>query len=244
MVLYVSDYITKSTLKTHTIFESIKSVFYKNSEMINGDLPMKEKTRRLMTKVVNLLSAKMEMGAPMICMYLLGNPDHYTDHEFVPFYWQSYVNETRKVFMSEDESEPTNVILFKRRGAIVGLSPVFDYIYCSELLKHVSLYDWIIQYEQIKLQSNKSKTNNKADVFDNDWNNKSNISIDSLNSDNLLSEENSLLYEDMDLIENVDLLFKTPKNVFHFQNGHPLFQSHAMKFKPKHEKIVPNFAKM
>ena len=29
VVLYVSDYITKSTLKTHTIFESIKSVFTK-----------------------------------------------------------------------------------------------------------------------------------------------------------------------------------------------------------------------
>ncbi|KDR66270.1 hypothetical protein GALMADRAFT_18748, partial [Galerina marginata CBS 339.88] len=29
VVLYVSDYITKSTLKTHTIFDSIKSVFHK-----------------------------------------------------------------------------------------------------------------------------------------------------------------------------------------------------------------------
>ncbi|KAF8958460.1 hypothetical protein BDZ97DRAFT_1668514 [Flammula alnicola] len=78
VVLYVSDYITKTTLKTHTIFDSIRSVFHKNSEMIGGTLPMKEKTRRLMTKVVNLLTAKMEMGAPMICMYLLDNPDHYT----------------------------------------------------------------------------------------------------------------------------------------------------------------------
>ncbi|KDR71673.1 hypothetical protein GALMADRAFT_42762, partial [Galerina marginata CBS 339.88] len=29
VVLYISDYITKSTLKTHTIFDSIKSVFHK-----------------------------------------------------------------------------------------------------------------------------------------------------------------------------------------------------------------------
>ena len=51
--------------------------------MIGGTLPMQEKARRVMTKIVNLLSAKAEMGSPMICMYLLGN--YYTSHTFVPF---------------------------------------------------------------------------------------------------------------------------------------------------------------
>ena len=72
VVMYVSDYITKTSLKTHTIFDSIRSVFHKNSEMIGGTLPMKEKARMIMTKIVNVISAKMEMGAPMISMYLLG----------------------------------------------------------------------------------------------------------------------------------------------------------------------------
>jgi len=40
VVLYVSDYITKSTLKTHVIFDSIRSVFHKNTEMIGGTLPV------------------------------------------------------------------------------------------------------------------------------------------------------------------------------------------------------------
>ena len=80
VIMYVTDYITKCTLKTHVIFDSIRSVFQKNRDMIGGNLPAKEKARRLMTKVANLLSAKVEMGSPMICMYLLGNPDHYTDH--------------------------------------------------------------------------------------------------------------------------------------------------------------------
>jgi len=39
-----------------------------------------------MTKIVNALIAKMEMGSPMASMYLLGNPDHYTGHKFVYFY--------------------------------------------------------------------------------------------------------------------------------------------------------------
>ena len=64
--------------------------------MIGGTLPTQKKARRIMTKIVNLLSAKAEMGSPMICMYLLGNPDHYTSHTFVPFYWQSFVTSVWK----------------------------------------------------------------------------------------------------------------------------------------------------
>jgi hypothetical protein len=48
-----------------------------------------------MTKMVNLLSTKLEMGTPMVCMYLLENPDHYTNHSFVPFYWESFVKEAQ-----------------------------------------------------------------------------------------------------------------------------------------------------
>ena len=39
VVLYVSDYITKSSLNTHVIFDSIKAVYTKNREMIGGNLP-------------------------------------------------------------------------------------------------------------------------------------------------------------------------------------------------------------
>ena len=70
--------------------------------MIGESLPSQEKAHCIMTKVVNLLSAKIEMGAPMICMYLLGNPDHYTNYSFVPFYWQSFVTEAWKDFETSD----------------------------------------------------------------------------------------------------------------------------------------------
>ena len=149
VVIYVSDYITKSSLKTHVIFDTIKSVFHKNSEMIAGTLPMKEKARRVI-KVVNLLSAKIEMGAPMICMYLLDNPDHYTDHTFVPFYWQSYVTEACSCF-EETKLEKHKVALIKHKGCIVGLSSVFDYIYHPAELQNFTLYEWIAQFKHVKI---------------------------------------------------------------------------------------------
>jgi len=43
VAMYISDYITKSTLKTHVIFDSIRTVFQKNGEMIGGALAAKEK---------------------------------------------------------------------------------------------------------------------------------------------------------------------------------------------------------
>ncbi|KAF8234923.1 hypothetical protein L208DRAFT_1222008, partial [Tricholoma matsutake] len=64
--------------------------------IIGGSVSCKDKAHKIMMKIVNSLSAKLEIGSPMACMYLLGNPDHYTNFDFVPFYWQSFVREARK----------------------------------------------------------------------------------------------------------------------------------------------------
>jgi hypothetical protein len=95
VLFYVSNYVTKPALKTHVIFETVRSMFLKNSDIIASSDSRKNKARQLMTKIVNSLSAKLEIGSPMASMYLLGNPDHYTNFNFVPVYWQSFVREAR-----------------------------------------------------------------------------------------------------------------------------------------------------
>ncbi|KDR76761.1 hypothetical protein GALMADRAFT_51106, partial [Galerina marginata CBS 339.88] len=157
-----------------------------------------------MTKVVNLLSAKAEMGAPMICMYLLGNPDHYTNYSFVPFYWQSF------------------------KGKILGLSPVYDYIYRSSSLENLSLYDWVQRYERKKVK--KAKVVNTADNIDispveNEAADKSNMSFESILEDDIDNEEPK----------------STGKNVFRFSQMHPLHDSHASQYISNYSKRIPNF---
>ena len=72
--------------------------------------------------MVNTMSAKLELGSPMICLYLLGNPDHYTSHMFVPFYWVSFVQEVRKAW--DDSKDPATgefrqkMALLKRNGRL------------------------------------------------------------------------------------------------------------------------------
>jgi hypothetical protein len=104
-----------------------------------------------MTKIVNTMSAKMEMGSPMICMYLLGLPDHYTSHKFRTFFWQSFVQECRKPWVRVEEGtvgtcgsdQSEKVALLKHNGRVIGLSPVFDYVFRPQEIDSMCLYDWV-----------------------------------------------------------------------------------------------------
>ena len=240
VVLYVSDYITKSTLKTHTIFDSIRSVFQKNSEMMNGTLPMKEKARRFMTKVANLLSAKAEMGAPMICMYLLGNPDHYTSHSFVPFYWQSYVGEVRRIFDETSDEPQPKIALIKKKNKIVGLSPVQDYVHRAPELEHVSLYEWIKCYKREKMRqrkkicsTDKDKKPGAADLVPEE--------NAASNGDELDSSFQSVQVESDTEIDGPAGGSNKSKNQYLFTKKHPLHETHVMRFVSDNTLRVPNF---
>ena len=233
VIMYVSDYIVKSTLKTHVIFDSIRSVFQKNGEMIGGSLPTKEKARRFMTKVANLLSAKAEMGAPMISMYLLGNPDHYTDHIFIPFYWQPYIQEAQRDFGSGDSAGPQKVAIIKKRGKIVGISPVHDYIYRPREAYNICLYDWMRCYERVKLH--KARIIEQDDIPD--------VSADE--HDNSMASEG--VNPPIDLPSDAESNTKETtvrggkKKLLSFKAGHPLSDSHGIRYVKDNLRRVPVF---
>lgn len=87
---YVADYIVKMGLKTYQIFSSIYDVFERNPDIWHESKSEVDATRRLVLKMANCLTSKIEIGGPMAAMYLLGNPDHYSSHAFVSFYWRPF----------------------------------------------------------------------------------------------------------------------------------------------------------
>ncbi|KAF8240420.1 hypothetical protein L208DRAFT_1111382, partial [Tricholoma matsutake] len=105
-----------------------------------------------MTKIVNSLSAKLEMGSPMGCMYLLGNPDHYTNYGFTPFYWKSFVQEARKPWEPKKTSsqQSEKIAIFKHNSRVVYLSPVHDYVFHPPEFHSICLYDWISRHQRAK----------------------------------------------------------------------------------------------
>ncbi|THU92645.1 hypothetical protein K435DRAFT_671782, partial [Dendrothele bispora CBS 962.96] len=209
----------KWNLNTHVIFSVILSVIQMNYEMLGGSLSRQEKVRKLVTQIVNLLSVKMELGSPMICFYLLNNPDHYASHKFRPFYWSNYVVEARKYWNNQETEQETlksndKVILIRKKGKIIGLSGVYDYIYRPKELEKISLYDWIQVCERVKIQKKKKKA-----VPSSDWN------------------DNKQVVTEINKSETKNL----PKNTHNFIKGHPLIDSHALKVSPDDKKLVPNF---
>ncbi|KAJ3753328.1 hypothetical protein EV360DRAFT_53661, partial [Lentinula raphanica] len=96
-------------------------------------------------------------------MYLLQNPDHYTSHYFIPFYWNTFVAEARKYWYPNDASEDNRVLLVKRKNTYIGLSSTFDYTHRPLEHQQYNLYDWISRYTRVKRYTRNKKTNSEED---------------------------------------------------------------------------------
>ncbi|KAA1479532.1 hypothetical protein DENSPDRAFT_743871, partial [Dentipellis sp. KUC8613] len=104
-----------------------------------------------MVKIVNALTVKQETGGPLASLYLLGNPDHYTNFSFKAFFWNSYVNEVKSSWNEENNTanqQPTKVIVGKVKGNVVAISPILDYTLCPRQYEDMTLYDWIRMAEK------------------------------------------------------------------------------------------------
>ena len=160
VISYVTDYVTKHSLKTYNILNAIHTILGKNTTYLGDSEKQKQCTKKIMTQVVNSLSAKLEIGAPMASQYLLNYPDHYTSHLFQPLYWKSYVNhillELENEQMNDDDQyDDENIIVSKNRGDIIGLSKLDDYIYRPKKYSDICLYDWIRLFEKQKIRKQK-----------------------------------------------------------------------------------------
>ena len=236
VIVYISDYITKTSLKTHVVFDAIKSIFDKHRDIIGNTIPQKEKARQLITKMVNLLSTKAEMGGPMVCMYLLGNPDHYTSHKFVPFYWKSYVNEVCKVW-DPDASTAVNekVAILKVRNKIIGLSPVYDYMYRPIELDQMCLYDWARRCERKRIPSQISRTTESDGIEDDIEEDNNHNSGDA----EFIEQESDTC--DSDKWDDKSKGKKLPKNTYCYTKLHPLVETHVTHLNPDRDNVVVNF---
>ncbi|THH26548.1 hypothetical protein EUX98_g7646 [Antrodiella citrinella] len=152
IIAYVCDYITKSTLKTHAVFEAVLTVLRKRDDMFGQTPSRRDAARRLLVKIVNALTARKEVGGPMIAHELLGNPDHYTNEYFKVVYWFAYVRaiavDTDTVINSSHQLRPTEatderVVLNVSKHSVVGSTKLDDYRYRPRYLEHLSLYEFL-----------------------------------------------------------------------------------------------------
>jgi PIF1-like helicase len=169
----------------------------------------------------------------MASLYLLGNPDHYTNKDFVVFYWKGYVTEVLKAWKQDGDARSDKVVLVKDvDGEYIGLSMVDDYIYRPYELSDKSLYEWIqistrlkhTKAEQKKIQSQKHEVAKLLAIFKADEDVDTDFESD---SDDLESDK---------LPEKVELHGK-----YAFLQNHPLHETHQVSIS-KYKVLVPNFA--
>ena len=192
-----------------------------------------------MTKVANLLSAKAEIGAPMICMYLLENPDHYTSHSFVPFYWQSYVGEVRRAFEEASEEQQPKMTLIKKKGKIMGLSPIQDYVHRAPELEYVSLYEWIRCYKRERLRLRKKRCTGTLLEDTSTANADPEEDVESRDASFQSVKQVEMGVNDGPSTTNVNHKYK---NLYRFAKEHSLHETHAMHFVLDNMLCIPNFA--
>ncbi|KAJ2914233.1 hypothetical protein MD484_g6191, partial [Candolleomyces efflorescens] len=157
---YVADYLVKVTLKTYQIFSSIYDVFERNPELATESKDDASAARKLILKMANSLTAKME------------------------FYWRNYVAEVLRSWedvleaqenaqgplqtsygptvsgtdqtgaaaedrVAEDDmedqrgSEVDKVVLSRKNGVIFAKSTVDDYKMRPPELNGLCLFDWV-----------------------------------------------------------------------------------------------------
>ncbi|RPD52046.1 hypothetical protein L227DRAFT_515403, partial [Lentinus tigrinus ALCF2SS1-6] len=169
VIAYVADYITKTPLKTHVMFQSVQKVFERNTELLCSDKSRTDKARSMMTKMVNSLTAASEIGGPIAAMYLLKHPDHYTGHKFRPCYWRGFVLEVMRAWNDSknisEEGRSTVVVALDEKSKsgqkrIVPLSPVLDYMWRPAEYEDICVYDWIrLNHKKSMSQSRRKQAN-------------------------------------------------------------------------------------
>jgi len=262
---YITDYVTKPGLNTYSMFDTIRQIFERNETLLTVKENIQNSARSLVTKMVNALTAKLEIGSPMASMYLLGNPDHYTSHEFVNFYWRSFVREACSVFstpLEEINNIPEKVMLNKSKGKFVALSNVHDYIYRPSVFGSVNLYDWIRCANKKYKPAKKGKEDNyqddmseDTDHYENDTDSEDELDIignkflgGGINIDECDSEsewvdsdhELENMEDELNIDENVQ--FKEDDTPFYsFLPKHPQYNTHQIQCKYLSDFVVPNF---
>ncbi|KAJ7655448.1 hypothetical protein B0H17DRAFT_956444, partial [Mycena rosella] len=237
VVAYISDYVTKASLKIYHIFRAVKDVLNRNTENMGSSAEGKENTRVLVMQMVNSLSSKLQIGSPMASLYLLGNPDRYTNVVFKPFWWISYVSEVKRVWPTAEGngSQPREVLPSKKGDDIVGVTPVDDYTFRSPEFENTSLFDYFQMANRVK------RTKRQYNDFMESLRNRD---PDVMMDVQAVGPDDDWLVDDGDQTAKVETL-EDPSDavsIHPFQEGHELYETHYIRCDRRNlDKAVPNF---
>ena len=101
VLYYITDYISKSQLKSHVAFAALELAVNKlnNHDDTKDDITIRAK--RLLQKCAYAMISHQELSAQQVCSYLMEYGDHYTSHEFKNLYWTAF-----EKFINDEDPSP------------------------------------------------------------------------------------------------------------------------------------------
>ena len=203
--------------------------------------------RKLILKIVNALTTKMDTGSPLACLYLLDNPDHYCSHSFVNFAWKRYIDHVMSTWNDGINNagfvspplKTSQVVLSHNEAGYSALTPVDDYRYRPSAYENVSLYEWIQCATKIKRnRSEFAQFRRNVIAYCSELGLQAVPDLEDY-IQNEGDDEDDYTQSDrpaLNLTLVVDMLKKS------FMPDHPLFLSHRVVFTASRKKThVPNF---
>ncbi|KAJ3924317.1 MAG: hypothetical protein NXY57DRAFT_865450, partial [Lentinula lateritia] len=90
VLYYITNYITKSQLKTHVAYAALERAVVKLSQHNIDDTPITIMAKKLLQKCAYSMISEQELSAQQVSTYLLGYEDHFTSHKYVNLFWTSF----------------------------------------------------------------------------------------------------------------------------------------------------------
>ena len=90
VMYYITDYITKSQLKTHVALAAIEIAVKKLEEYNANDDDCTIRAKKLLQKCAHSMISHQELSAQQVCSYLMDFKDHFTSHQYRNIYWTNF----------------------------------------------------------------------------------------------------------------------------------------------------------
>jgi len=101
VLYYITDYISKSQLKSHVAFAALELAVNKLNNCNDTEDDLTVRAKRLLQKCAYAMISHQELSAQQVCSYLMEYGDHYTSHEFKNLYWTAF-----EKFVNDEDPSP------------------------------------------------------------------------------------------------------------------------------------------
>ncbi|KAG1848878.1 hypothetical protein F4604DRAFT_1593737, partial [Suillus subluteus] len=90
ILYYITDYITKSQLKTHVALAAMETAVHKLEAYNPNDDDCTLRAKKMLQKCAHSMISHQELSAQQVCLYLMDFEDHFTSHEYRHLYWTNF----------------------------------------------------------------------------------------------------------------------------------------------------------